>query len=249
VTGKANAPTGGSARERARQREEQARRRKRDRRILIIGAVALLIVLVGGGIGLQAWRTSRAPTAAPSQTGASTGPVTITNGQPIVLGRADAPVKIKLYEDFHCPHCAEFEEQFGATITAAQAAGTASVALYPMSFIDSGSATAANAMACAAEAGFGQGYYTGLFANHTLQWTNEQLISLADQVTAGKTPDSFQACVEQGKHMDWVQSINTAADQAGVTSTPTMFLDDQPVDIATLTVDKLNQLIATAAAK
>ena len=95
---------------------------------------------------------------------------------------------IRLYEDFHCPHCAEFEEEFGATITAAQNAGTAKVALYPMSFIDEGSATAANAMACAAEEGFGQAYYTGLFANHTLQWSNAQLVSLADQVTGGKTP-------------------------------------------------------------
>jgi protein-disulfide isomerase len=242
-------PAGGNARERARLREEQARRRKRDRRILIIVAVGLLVVLVGGGIGLQAWRTSRAPSATPSQTGASTGPVTITSGQPIVLGRAGAPVKIKLYEDFHCPHCAEFEEAFGATITAAQDAGTAAVALYPMSFIDQGSATAANAMACAAEAGFGQGYYTGLFANHTLQWSNQQLISLADQVTGGKTPDSLKTCVEQARHMDWVQSINAAADQAGVNSTPTMFINDKPIDIGTLTVDELDQLISAAAAQ
>lgn len=240
-------PTGGSARERARQREEQARRRKRDQRTLIIVAVGLLVVLVGGGIALQAWRTSRSPSATPSQTGGSTGPVTITNGQPIVLGRADAPVKIKLYEDFHCPHCAEFEEAFGASITAAQDSGTAAVVLYPMSFIDEGSAAAANAMACAAEAGFGQGYYTGLFANHTLQWSNQQLITLADQVTGGKTPDSFKTCVEQTRHMAWVQSINSAADQAGVSQTPTMFINDKPVDIGTLTVDKLNQLISAAA--
>jgi protein-disulfide isomerase len=238
-------PAGKNARERARQREEQARRRKRDRRILIIVAVGVLVVLVGGGIGLQAWRTSRAPSAAP-QTGASTGPVTITNGQPIVLGPADAPVRIRLYEDFHCPHCAEFEEAFGPTITAAQNAGTAAVAVYPMSFIDEGSASAANAMACAAEAGFGQGYYTALFANHTLQWSNRQLITLADQVTGDQTPDSFKTCVEQAEHMAWVQSINTAANQAGVSSTPTMFVNDQPVDISTLTVDKLNQLISSA---
>jgi protein-disulfide isomerase len=241
-----NEPSGKNARERARQREEQARRRRRDRRIIIAVAVAL-VVLIGGGIAFQAWRTSRAPSATSSTPAVIGAPVAITDGKPIVLGNANAPVTIRLYEDFHCPHCAEFEEEFGATITAAQDAGTAKVALYPMSFIDEGSVTAANAMACAAEEGFGQAYYTGLFANHTLQWTNAQLISLADQVTGGKTPSGFQACVEQSKHADWVSSINTAADQAGVTGTPTMFIDDKAVDIPNLTVDQLNQLIASAA--
>jgi protein-disulfide isomerase len=205
-----------------------------------------IVVLVGAGIAVQAWRTSRAPSGAPSVSG-SFAPVTITNGRPIVLGEAAAPVTITLYEDFHCPHCAEFEEAFGPTITAAQNAGTARVEVYPMAFIDEGSASAANAMACAAEAGFGQAYYTGLFANHTLQWSDSQLISLADQVTGGNTPDSFTTCVEQDKHAGWVESVNAAAQQSGINQTPTMQLNGQPVDISALTVDKLDQLIADAA--
>jgi len=36
-----------------------------------------------------------------------------------------------------------------------------------------------------------------------------------------------------------VDSINTKANANGVTSTPTMFVDGQPVDISTLTVDTL----------
>lgn len=238
---------GGSARERARRREEQARRRKRDRNILIAVATAI-VVLVGAGIAFQAWRTSRAPSAAPSASG-SFAPVPITDGQPIMLGKADAPVTITLYEDFHCPHCAEFEQAFGPTITAAQNAGTVQVALFPMAFIDEGSTSAANAMACAAEAGFGQAYYSGLFANHTLQWSSAQLVSLADQITGDQTPDSFTTCVEQGKHAGWVASIDAAAKQAGVNQTPTLFVNDKPVDLPTLTVDGLDQLIADAATK
>ncbi len=241
-------PSGKNARERARQREEQARRRRRDRRLIIAVATAL-VVLIGGGIAFQAWRTSRAPSAVPSGSASIGAPVAVTDGKPIILGNADAPVTIRLYEDFHCPHCAEFEEKFGPTITAAQHDGTVQVALFPMSFIDQGSATAANAMACAAESGFGEAYYNGLFANHTLQWSSAQLITLADQVTGETTPEDFKSCVEQGKHATWIESINTAADSAGVKSTPTMFVDDQQVDITTLTVDKLQQLISSAAAK
>jgi protein-disulfide isomerase len=248
MTGKAT--PGRNARDRAQQREEQARRRKRDRQILVVAAVALVVLLIGGGIGVQAWRTSRAPSAtAVSGSSLDSAPVTVADGRPIVLGSSDAPVQITLYEDFHCPHCAEFEDSFGPTITAAQQAGTASVELYPMAFIDQGSATAANAMACAAEAGFGQAYYTGLFANHTLQWSNDQLLSLADQITQNATPESFTSCVRQEKHLSWVDSINSAADTAGVNQTPTMFIDGTDVDLTNLTVEKLNRLISDAAAK
>ncbi len=81
----------------------------RQQRILIIAVVAFFLLVVGGGIGLQAWRTQRAPSAVPSPA-ATTAPITVADGMPLVLGSADAPVKIALYEDFHCPHCAEFEE-------------------------------------------------------------------------------------------------------------------------------------------
>ena len=167
--------------------------------------------------------------------------MTIADGRPIVLGDAGAPVTIRLYLDFHCPHCAEFEEDFGPTITAAQNAGTVAVELYPMAFIDRGSASAANAMACAAEGGFGPAYFRGLFANHTLNWSNDQLTVLAEQVTGGAVPDRFATCVDQNTHAGWVDSINTAADAAGVTQTPTMFVDGTAVDITTLTTDRSEQ--------
>jgi protein-disulfide isomerase len=236
-----------NARERARLAAEQAAARKRDQRILIAVVAAFVLLVVAAGIGLQAWRTSRSPSAAPSAS-VSASPVTIANERPIPLGSADAPVTITLYEDFHCPHCAEFEEQFGPIITQAQDAGTARVELYPMSFIDEGSVAAANAMACAAEAGFGQAYYLGLFANHTLQWSDPQLIELASKV--GGTPSAtFQTCVKRRAHADWVSSINAAADTNGVTQTPTMLINGKDVDLTTLTPDALKAMITSAAQK
>jgi len=240
-------PRSGSGQQRAQLEAELQARRRRERRLLAILAGVLVVLIVGGGILLQAWRTSRAPSTAPSAAGTAT-PVAIVNGQPIRLGKPDAPAKITLYEDFHCPHCADFEAEFGPTISAAQDKGQALVELYPMSFIDAGSATAANAMACAAEAGFGQAYYQGLFANHTLQWSEDQLVALADKITGNKTPAGFSDCVRKNTHRAWVQSINDAAVAAGVNQTPTMFLGGKLVDIAGLTVDKLNALIAAAAA-
>jgi protein-disulfide isomerase len=239
-----NSPKNMNARERTRLAAEQAAARKRDRRILIAVVAAFVLVVVAAGIGLQAWRTYRSPSAVPSSS-VSASPVTISNGQPIVLGSSQAPTTITLYEDFHCPHCADFEEQFDPIITQAQESGTARVELYPMSFIDEGSAAAANAMACAAEAGFGQAFYRGLFANHTLQWSDQQLIDLAAKV--GGTPSAaFQTCVTSKAHAGWVSSINAAAEKNGVAQTPTMLINGQSVDIANLTPEALKTVIMKA---
>jgi protein-disulfide isomerase len=236
-----------NARERARLAAEQAAARKRDQRILIAVIAGFVLVVVAGGIGFQAWRTSRSPAAAPS-TAVSASPVIISNGKPIVLGSSEAPASITLYEDFHCPHCAEFEEQFGPVITQAQDSGAARVELYPLTFIDEGSAAAANAMACAAEAGFGQSYYLGLFANHTLQWSDEQLIDLAAKV-GGSPSAAFTTCVRSKAHADWVSSIAVAADKNGVTATPTMFINGELVDLRNLTPEALRTMITSAAQK
>ncbi|HET6760137.1 MAG TPA: thioredoxin domain-containing protein [Propionibacteriaceae bacterium] len=241
-------PKNMNARERARLAAEQAAARKRDRRILIMMIAAFVVILVAGGIAFQAWRTNRAPSAAPSVS-VSASRVTITNGRPIPLGSAAAPVTITLYEDFHCPHCADFEEQFGSSITQAQEAGAARLELYPMAFIDEGSLTAANAMACAAEAGFGQAYYLGLFANHTLQWSDPQLIDLATKVNGTPPSEVFKTCVTRRAHADWVTSINAVADTNGVAQTPTILINGKEVDIATLTPESLKTMINDAAQK
>ncbi len=239
---------GGTARDRARLAEIAARRRK-ERRTLALVAIALVLLLVGGGIGVQAYRSSRTPDATTLPTGAGFAPVTIADGRPIVLGRAAAPVTLTLYEDFHCPHCAEFEELVGPRITELQNAGTVKVELYPMAFIDQGSSAASNAMACAAESGLGQPYYLGLFANHTLQWSASQLVALGTQTDAAQADGDFATCVRDGTHRAWVDSINAAADRNGVTGTPTAFLNGDPVDIAALTPDRLSELVTQAQQK
>jgi len=235
------------AQERLRLQAELRARQRRERQILLAVAVALVVLVVGGGIGLQAWRTNRAPSAVPAPA-AGGAPVAVQNAQPLVFGPPDAPVTVRLYEDFHCPHCADFEEEFGPVLTEAQRAGQANVAHYPMAFIDEGSPRAANAMACAAEAGFGPAYYSGLFANATLAWKDQQLLDLAGQVN-GSVPDSFRTCVTTRAQAGWVDSIGTAAEAAGVTGTPTVFLNDQLLDLKGLTPEKLRTRLAEAAAR
>jgi protein-disulfide isomerase len=225
----------------ARLAAEQAAARRRERRLLLAVLAGIVAIVVVGGIGLQTWRTSRAPTAVPV-TSPSAAAVTIAAGRPAVLGEASAPVLVTLFVDFHCPHCAEFEDEYAPVLEQARQSGDARIEIYPMAFIDQGSAAASNAFACSAEAGFAPGYYTGLFANRNLAWNDDQLLALAGTVGGAASPQ-FSRCVTSRAHAGWVDSINAVANQRGVTETPTLYVNGAPVDLAKLTPDRLAAMI------
>ena len=234
-----------STQEAARRAAEQEAQRRRDRRRLALLVAVLVLALVGGGLGLQAWRTGRSPVAAPVGSYAD-APQPLADSQPIRLGNASAPVELTLYEDFHCPHCADFEEEFGPTLAAARDAGRLKLAIWPMSFIDEGSARAAGAVGCATEAGFGERYYRGLFANAQLEWTEDQLLGLA-AVSTDPVPDAFTSCVQGQVKTGWADSVDAAAEAAGVQGTPTLFLDGAPLPLKGLTPESLQSMIEAGA--
>jgi protein-disulfide isomerase len=147
-----------------------------------------------------------------------------------------------VFADFHCPHCAEFEEEYGPVLDKARQEGRIRLEVYPMAFIDEGSAAAANAFGCASQAGFGSAYFAGLFANPTLRWSDDQLTALPSAVGV-TAPAAFSQCVTDRANADWVDSINAAAAERGVTATPTVLVDGAPVDLTTLTPDDLARMI------
>ena len=222
-------------------RAEQAAARRRERWILVAVLVGLVAVVVGGGIGFQAWRTGRGPDLV-AVAEPSSPPVSLTTGQPVTYGAADAPKVVTVFADFHCPHCAEFDEAYGPVLDAARRAGRIRLEIYPMAFIDAGSIAAANAFGCAAEAGFAPGYYAGLFGNPVLRWSDAQLLALPAAVGATATP-AFESCVTGRAHAGWVDSINAAAEQRGVSATPTVLVDGAVVDVSKLTPDDLAGMI------
>lgn len=222
-------------------RAEQAAARRRERWILLAVLVGLVAVVVGGGVGLQGWRTGRSP-APVAVVAPSADPVALVGGQPVVLGSASAPQVVTVFSDFHCPHCAEFEEQYGPVLDEARQSGRVRVEVFPMAFIDEGSAAAANAFGCAAEAGIAPGYYAGLFGNPELRWSERQLLALPAAVGAASTP-GFEQCVTSRAHAGWVDSVNAAAAQRGVTGTPTVLVDGAAIDVAELTPARLASMI------
>ena len=58
-----------------------------------------------------------------------------------MIGNSSAPTTIKMYEDFQCPICKEFEAATGAQVQAAVAAGKVKVDYHMVAFLDSHSTT------------------------------------------------------------------------------------------------------------
>src|SRR5690349_18564892 len=92
-------------------RAEQERKERRRRSIVVtlVGTVVLALVLVIGYIVQNQRDTTGQSSTAPA------GAV----GYTLPVGKASAPVKVTLYEDFICPFCGEFE---AATRTKLQSA-------------------------------------------------------------------------------------------------------------------------------
>ena len=86
------------------QRAKQAEADRRKERLLRVGiAIGVVVVLVAIG-GLVQWQRSKVDTDAAFPAGATDG-----LGSGVGVGKAEAPVLVEAFEDFACPHCAEFE--------------------------------------------------------------------------------------------------------------------------------------------
>lgn len=250
------------------QREAEARAKAEARRRTAITLIVIVAVLVGGS-GLYGWyATHKTPTAAftpdavatvsdsasapsssPSASSANQAylPVTITDGQGIKVGLTGATSNtITIYSDFACSHCQEFEKAYGQTLGTIVQAGGTSIDYWPLGALSEGSSRAANAMACAAERQpqFGVAMYNGLFGNFGLDWSNDQLISLATQLSNGTLPSGFETCVTSGSHAAWVKN-NTAIAKAGpaANGTPAVYVNGKAFDLTTGTVDSLVGLL------
>ena len=215
-----NAPR--SKRAAARRRIEEKRaaeaaaraRAERRRRSVLGGVVAGLVVLVVlvVVIVVQTQRTTSASAAVPANT---------VGGTEIVVGSADAPVTVDLYEDFQCPNCKAFEAESGSTLAQLVAAGTVQAHYHGMAFLDTSandkySTRALNAagavLAAGGPAAF-QSFHDLLFAHQPAEGgsglTDDQLVQYASQ--AGATGTKVASAIHNLTYGDWVKK---ATDQA-----------------------------------
>ncbi|MCX4822405.1 DsbA family protein [Streptomyces sp. NBC_01142] len=227
-----------SARERLQRERELGKQRDKRWRALIVSAAVV------GVMGLAAVAGLIAANAGKDDGGSDAGPLLAPSGVAgkeqlaLPVGASDAPSTLTVWEDFRCPACAQFENAFRKTIHDLVQAGQIKVEYHLATIIDgnmggSGSLRAANAAACAQDAGKFAPYHDVLYQNQPPETDdafaqNSKLIALAGKVEGLDTP-AFRSCVEEGKHDGWVNKSNTAFQNGGFKGTPTVQLNGESV--------------------
>lgn len=227
-----------SARERLREQRERDKAREKQRRVLIVSAAVVGVLGLAAVVGVIAANTGgkdssdkASPVVDPS--GALPG-----DKPAIPQGRPDAPSTLQIWEDFRCPACAQFEAAFRDTVHELEAAGAVKAEYHLATLIDgnlggSGSLRAANAAACAQDAGKFTAYHDTLYANQPQETDdayakNDKLIELAAKVPGLDTP-AFRGCVEDGTHDGWVKKSHDAFRRSDFKGTPSVLLNGESI--------------------
>lgn len=206
-----------------REQKERERRRKRTAWIAIIALGALAI---GGVVGWTIYVSNRASSVnIPAQANSA--------GNGIVTG--SGPVVVEDYLDFICPYCKVYHDEAGEAVAKLAADNKITLVQHPVAYLDRFSTNqystrASAASACAADDGHFQQYVSVLFANQPAEGsagpTDDQLIAMGTQ---NGLSENFAQCVRDKKYVTWVQKVSDDAGKAGVTGTPTVFVNGKKV--------------------
>ncbi|MCZ0989718.1 MULTISPECIES: DsbA family protein [Streptomyces] len=244
-----------TARERlAVEREKQKAAEKR-RRALIVGASVVCVLGLAAVIGVIAANSGK-------EKSSSAGPVVAPSGAQgkdslaIPVGKDGAKATLTVWEDFRCPACQAFETMYRPTLHELTDAGKLRVEYHLVRLIDgnlggTGSLRAANAAACAQDAGKFRDYHDVLYENQPKETDdtfadNAKLIQLAGKVKGLDTP-AFQKCVKDGTHDSWVNKSHKAFQAGGFSGTPTVLFGGKNIYAdQTMTPAKLKQMVEEA---
>ncbi|MEU6401842.1 thioredoxin domain-containing protein [Streptomyces sp. NPDC046985] len=245
-----------AARQRLAAEREKQKTSERRRRTLIVAAAVVCVLALATVVGVLAANSGKSkssnsgPVAAPSGAQGK-------DGLAIPVGRDGAKTTLTVWEDFRCPACQGFEAEYRPTIHELTGAGELRVEYHLVRLIDgnlkgTGSLRAANAAACAQDAGKFSAYHDVLYENQPKETDdayadNGRLIQLAGKVSGLNTP-AFQKCVKNGTHDGWVDKSHQAFQSGGFSGTPTVLLNGKNiVQDPSMTPAKLKQTVEAAA--
>lgn len=209
-----------------------------NRRNALVTSLIVLAVAVAVGIGL-AVQSDRDTTGEHGE-----APKNVTSSYGVLVGDADAPKSLVIYEDFQCPACEAFEAAYHQKIRDAVEAGSVNVEFRIVSFLDRASlneysSRAANAALVVLDQAGTDEFWTFhdlLYADQPREGTeghdNDELIDLA--VEAGADRDLVEEGIEDGWFDQWVVNATDEMSKAGVSSTPTVLVDGEQATQETL---------------
>ncbi|MEA9985830.1 MULTISPECIES: DsbA family protein [Subtercola] len=247
-----------AAREKAKQlREQQHKKEVRNRVVLFSGLGVVLIAIVVSVVLIVA---SSAKPAGPGPLNMASDGLKITTGNvaettpALAADQQPTPsaanptgvLDIRVYIDYMCPYCGQFETTNVAQIGKWVASGAATYEVHPLSLLDRSSlgtkysTRAANAAACVANYSpnnffdFSAALFQNQPAENTSGLPDSQLQSIAASAGVGST-DQINSCIQNQDFKGWVATSTTRATTeplpgstvAKVTGTPTVLVDGQ----------------------
>lgn len=187
--------------------------------------------LLGGSTG----------TAYPNQPTTQQGNATPAPGQKVnvsvghlpVLGDKNAKVTVIEFADFRCPFCEKFFTDTESSIMRDYVnTGKAKYAFRHYAFLGPASIVAANAAECANEQGKFWDFHNYLYKNQppesdTSMYTVDNLTTATGNL--GMNTSQFKDCLSSNKYQKNVDGDLADGQKAGVSGTPTVFVDGIPV--------------------
>ncbi len=148
------------------------------------------------------------------------------------LGDANAPVQLEVYADFQCPICGQFDRGTLKQIEDKYVNnGKVRIIFNHFAFIGDESTRAAEASECANEQGKFWQYADTLFNNQAGEnqgaFADDKLAGFAQKIGLDMT--KYQTCMTNHTYLGKIQTSSQAAQQRGVDSTPTLFINGQKV--------------------
>jgi protein-disulfide isomerase len=219
-----------NARQRMRERKEAEEKRRKAVRFGIIGGLGVVVVVV---IIIVAVVLQSTPGGTVTRA-EGLPPHFSDDGTMILMNSAEGVPTVDIYYDYQCPGCGSLERNYGKALEQLAEENKIELRLHTMTFLDQASwskgasTNGAIGAACAD--------YQGMFADYHLAVFNNQPDSESDSIEpsvfrdtipeeigmTGDTLTEFQECYDGRETVSYVNAVNKASQQAGVTSTPTV---------------------------
>jgi protein-disulfide isomerase len=156
---------------------------------------------------------------------------TLVEANDPVIGKADAPVTIVEFSDFQCPFCRRFyEDSYGQIKKDYIDTGKVRLVFrdYPLPFHEAAK-PAAMAAQCANDQGKFEAYHDKIFEEQAKKGTGTVQFTVADlkawAVQIGLNAGTFNSCLDSQKYAAEVDADTEAAGNAGVSGTPSFFVN------------------------
>jgi protein-disulfide isomerase len=217
--------------ERAQALMKEQQRKERMRNLLVVGAVVVAVLLIGVTMFVI---SSNKDTTGQAVSSSGT-PQNLSGTYNVVVGDPSAPTTIKVYEDFQCPICSEFEKATGTKLQQAVADGKAKIDYHMVSFLDRASTTDYSSRALnAAMAVLSTAGPQAFVKFHSIAYANQPEegsagvpdATLVDwAVQAGAKESEVKPLIDGNAYHQWTVNATDQMSKDGVTGTPTVYIN------------------------